>query len=260
MNVVLLFLVIMVHDVLFDDRIDDEADLLIDENIIEYGELQEENLLQANCCDYEPINTGFSNFDNVSSIWEEDEVDLEEKEFYLNKVLDLKIDFRNEKYINLDEIPIGYKFKPTDEQIMLYLIRKTMSIPIPTNVIHDIHASVFFEKHPKELVTNLHDGREWYFFIRHDDAKSYKKRISGVCYDECSSLWWKRENQFPILDGEDTIIGCKFIFRFFRKTQNITRKSHWKMAEFHLPRRRNSNKDMIWTLAKIMRGSDHEMA
>lgn len=49
------------------------------------------------------------------------------------------------------ELPAGYKFMPTDEELVLHLFNKVFGKPLPAEVIQEIVASKLFEKPPKSL-------------------------------------------------------------------------------------------------------------
>ncbi|XP_074297294.1 uncharacterized protein LOC141627994 [Silene latifolia] len=151
------------------------------------------------------------------------------------------------------DIPVGYRFKPTDGQLLVYLNRKAESEALPNTEIEDIDAHTFFTKHPKELVTDICDRREWYFYVQHDDEELYNNVKKEMIYDKLP-CFWSMEERYNIHDEDiiDNVIGYKTVFRFFRKTK----KTFWKLEEF----RSNYEFDKTstnWTLARIIRGTEY---
>ncbi|KAI3463901.1 hypothetical protein Pfo_020564 [Paulownia fortunei] len=77
----------------------------------------------------------------------------------------------------LTQLPAGYRFDPTDEELMkFYLTNKVFDRPVPGEVVKDIDANELYSNSPNAIVnfTAAEDEkREWYFFIHH--RKHYKK-------------------------------------------------------------------------------------
>lgn len=52
----------------------------------------------------------------------------------------------------LAQLPVGYKFLPTDEELVIhYLMNKLLNRLLPANIAPDIDASEFYSKPPNSL-------------------------------------------------------------------------------------------------------------
>ena len=49
---------------------------------------------------------------------------------------------------DLDSLPLGYRFSPTDEELLLYLSNKAHHQPLPTNKIIELN---LYAHHPEQL-------------------------------------------------------------------------------------------------------------
>ena len=53
------------------------------------------------------------------------------------------------------EMPVGYRFVPTDEELVkYYLANKVLYKPLPVKIIREIDAHDLYSKHPKCLGTS----------------------------------------------------------------------------------------------------------
>ncbi|KAI3463900.1 hypothetical protein Pfo_020563 [Paulownia fortunei] len=78
----------------------------------------------------------------------------------------------------LTQLPAGYRFLPTDEELMkFYLTNKVFDRPVPGQVVKDIDANELYSNPPHAIVKSTAGDtlreREWYFFIHHN--KNHKK-------------------------------------------------------------------------------------
>ncbi|KAG8379271.1 hypothetical protein BUALT_Bualt07G0071200 [Buddleja alternifolia] len=160
-----------------------------------------------------------------------------------------------------DEVPIGYRFRPTDEELMrYYLSDKVFLGSVPSQIIREIDVSQLYAHHPKELVESKCDKseREQYFFVHHDDyfhGKIKKERSVG---DEIG-VWRSTGDEVPIYDSRGNIFGFKIHFTYFGCK---TKKTHWRMEEYRLINIESRDDEQVmqiedWVLARITRGTDY---
>ncbi|XP_025886242.1 NAC domain-containing protein 1-like [Solanum lycopersicum] len=131
----------------------------------------------------------------------------------------------------LYSIPLGYRFLPTDDELIEhYLMKKINGEKLPK--INDFQEICINSSHPQEYCTteNKHKrGENWYFFTRRE--KKYKKggrpnrQVGGK-----KGFWKATGNDVEIMkDGQ--IIG-------YRKTLDYQEekgiRSKWKMHEFRI--------------------------
>ncbi|CAH9077654.1 unnamed protein product [Cuscuta epithymum] len=131
------------------------------------------------------------------------------------------------------DMPIGYKFLPTDEELVEhYLMNKVFLRPIPANnIIQDIHTDELYSKSPKSLVENLAGEREWYFFILEDDYY-YGKVVKNRVVVGSEKGFWSSMGEEPICNSEGDVLGYKIHFTFFSAG---SKKTHWRMEKYRLP-------------------------
>ncbi|KAL8457540.1 hypothetical protein ACS0TY_035414 [Phlomoides rotata] len=52
---------------------------------------------------------------------------------------------------NATPFPVGYRFAPTDVEVVMFLSDKAALGSLPAGIIKDIDASEFFSHHPRDL-------------------------------------------------------------------------------------------------------------
>ncbi|XP_060204171.1 NAC domain-containing protein 83-like [Lycium barbarum] len=126
------------------------------------------------------------------------------------------------------KLPPGFRFQPTDEEIVFqYLIRKTFSCPLPASIIPEINIC----KHdPWDLPGDMEQDR--YFFSN----KEAKYRNGNRANRATLGGYWKPTG----LDKQITcskrkpILGMKKTLVFYKgKSQNASR-TDWIMHEYRL--------------------------
>ncbi|KAL6580043.1 hypothetical protein OROMI_008067 [Orobanche minor] len=82
----------------------------------------------------------------------------------------------------IKELPTGYRFSPTDLELIAYLFFRMLGICLLGQVIEDIHENEFYADHPSDIVKDKEEEREWYFCIHSNkhDRKEQDLRIYEV--------------------------------------------------------------------------------
>ncbi|PIN01794.1 hypothetical protein CDL12_25691 [Handroanthus impetiginosus] len=127
-------------------------------------------------------------------------------------------------------IPIGFRFHPTDQELLLYYLRrKAQSLPLPASVIPEFDV---FQSNPWDLPGDSKEKR--YFF---------SKRKRSIIVNNCSSLlragcgYWKstgKEYKPIVGPGSNLVIGIKKSLVFCEGKISGGRKAQWIMHQFCL--------------------------
>lgn len=125
------------------------------------------------------------------------------------------------------KLPVGYRFHPTDEELLLhYLRRKVFGVPLPASVIPELDV---FQADPWSLPGDLKEKR--YFFSRKwgNDSENRCKRAAGSGY-------WKPigKGRQIVASFSNHVIGIKksLIFCVGKNSNDST--TQWIMDEYHL--------------------------
>ncbi|KAL0428299.1 UNVERIFIED_CONTAM: NAC domain-containing protein 1 [Sesamum latifolium] len=127
-------------------------------------------------------------------------------------------------------IPVGYRFHPSDEELTEYLMKKVFSNrPLPRNRIHEVK---LYDFNPEVLAENYTPSgeNEWYFFTPRD--KKYKngsrpKRGAGDGY-------WKASGANKHIMRNSEIISSKKSLCYYKGRPPGGDKTCWMMHEYKL--------------------------
>ncbi|KAK6148600.1 hypothetical protein DH2020_019512 [Rehmannia glutinosa] len=126
------------------------------------------------------------------------------------------------------DLPIGWRFQPTDEELLCsYLAKKVGCGPLPAQVIKEIDATEFFSKHPWDLVDSLSKEEnietEWYFFIHGAGYLHGKMKKNRRVGDENGIGYWRSiGKEDPIYDGDGNVYATKIYSTYFLAKPNGT--------------------------------------
>ncbi|XVE67649.1 hypothetical protein DITRI_Ditri09bG0004900 [Diplodiscus trichospermus] len=126
------------------------------------------------------------------------------------------------------KMPIGYRFHPTDEELVVhYLKRKALSLPLPASVIPVFDV---FQTDPWSLPGDLKENR--YFFSNRygDDHSNNKcKRVAG------SGYWKPIGKEKPIFaSGSNQLVGMRKTLIFCNRKRSNDTKTRWLLHQYHL--------------------------
>ncbi|CAD5322017.1 NAC transcription factor 47 [Arabidopsis thaliana] len=144
-------------------------------------------------------------------------------------------------------LPPGFRFHPTDEELILhYLRKKVSSSPVPLSIIADVD---IYKSDPWDLPAKAPFGeKEWYFFSPRD-----RKYPNGARPNRAAaSGYWKATGTdkliaVPNCEGFHENIGIKKALVFYRGKPPKGVKTNWIMHEYRLadslsPKRINSSR------------------
>ncbi|KAE8710318.1 NAC transcription factor NAM-B1 [Hibiscus syriacus] len=142
-------------------------------------------------------------------------------------------------------LPPGFRFHPTDEELVLhYLMKKLSSSPFPASIIADVDIYKF---DPWDLPDKSVFGeKEWYFFSPRD-----RKYPNGARPNRAAgSGYWKATGTDKIIVTSSMItgrgevhsnIGVKKALVFYKGRPPKGIKTNWIMHEYRLSQSPNSN-------------------
>ncbi|CAK9316723.1 unnamed protein product [Citrullus colocynthis] len=151
------------------------------------------------------------------------------------------------------ELPPGFRFHPTDEElIMFYLRNQATSKPCPVSIIPEVDIYKF---DPWDLPEKADSGEnEWYFFSPRD-----RKYPNGVRPNRAAvSGYWKATGTDKAIYSASKYVGVKKALVFYKGKPPKGVKTDWIMHEYRLI---ESNKQSIkqsgsmrlddWVLCRI---------
>ncbi|KAF8390151.1 hypothetical protein HHK36_024673 [Tetracentron sinense] len=151
------------------------------------------------------------------------------------------------------ELPPGFRFHPTDEElIMYYLQNQVKSMPCPVSIIPEIDIYKF---DPWELPEKAEFGEnEWYFFSPRD-----RKYPNGVRPNRATgSGYWKATGTDKAIHSGSKYVGVKKALVFYKGRPPKGVKTDWIMHEYRLcdsrtphSKRNGSMRLDDWVLCRI---------
>ncbi|KAI3680654.1 hypothetical protein L6452_35427 [Arctium lappa] len=128
-------------------------------------------------------------------------------------------------------LPPGFRFHPTDEELVVYYLKKkASSIPLPVAIIAEVDLYKF---DPWELPSKATFGdQEWYFFSPRDRKYPNGTRPNRAA---TSGYWKATGTDKPILSsGGDQKVGVKKALVFYGGKPPKGIKTNWIMHEYRL--------------------------
>ena len=151
------------------------------------------------------------------------------------------------------ELPPGFRFHPTDEELIVYYLRnQAMSQPCPAPIIPPLNIYKF---DPWELPGRSElSEREWYFFTPRD-----RKYPNGMRPNRATaSGYWKATGTDKAIYSNSRYVGVKKSLVFYQGRPPKGCKTDWIMHEYRLHNNTQSsvkaNKSMKldeWVLCRI---------
>ncbi|KAI3768824.1 hypothetical protein L2E82_19659 [Cichorium intybus] len=122
------------------------------------------------------------------------------------------------------QMPIGYRFRPTDEEIIIHYLRpKVFSLPLPAPAI--LHAHHLFLHHPSRLPGDHKEKR--YFFCKTSSHRPFSNPAG----------YWKpviNSEKFILAPGCNHPIGFKKRFVFYQVSDHRRSRTPWILHQFRL--------------------------
>ncbi|GER25327.1 NAC domain-containing protein [Striga asiatica] len=153
----------------------------------------------------------------------------------------------------LTHVPPGFRFHPTDEELVdYYLRRKVTSRNIDLDVIKDVD---LYKIEPWDLQELCRLGREeqsdWYFFSHKD-----KKYPTGTRTNRATSAgFWKATGRDKAIYSKHDLIGMRKTLVFYKGRAPNGQKSDWIMHEYRLESDENGNsgQEEGWVVCRVFK-------
>ncbi|XP_010260450.1 PREDICTED: NAC domain-containing protein 104-like [Nelumbo nucifera] len=154
-------------------------------------------------------------------------------------------------------LPPGFRFRPTDEELVHFLYRKAALSPCQPDFIPDLE---LYPYDPWELSGKALEGdNQWYFFSRRTS-----NRISENGY------WNPLGVDEPIFTGARNIAGMKKLLVFYLGEAPEGDKTNWMMQEYRLSdsgssssrssrKKGSSKRDLTaWVICRVYQRNDDD--
>ncbi|OIT05595.1 PREDICTED: NAC transcription factor 29 [Nicotiana attenuata] len=135
---------------------------------------------------------------------------------------------------NSEQLPPGFRFHPTDEELIMYYLRnQATSRRCPVSIIPEVDVYKF---DPWELPEKAEFGeREWYFFTPRD-----RKYPNGVRPNRAAvSGYWKATGTDKAIYSGSKYVGIKKALVFYKGRPPKGIKTDWIMHEYRLSESRS---------------------
>ncbi|KAF2301842.1 hypothetical protein GH714_029792 [Hevea brasiliensis] len=125
------------------------------------------------------------------------------------------------------KLPVGYRFHPTDEELLVhYLRRKACGVPLPASIIPELDV---FQHDPWSLTGDLKEKR--YFF-----GRKWGNDSENRCKRAAASGYWKpigKDRQI-VASLSNHVIGTRKTLIFCEGKHSNDSKTQWIMHEYRL--------------------------
>nr|QBM78856.1 NAC5 domain protein [Pinus massoniana] len=163
----------------------------------------------------------------------------------------------------LQQLPPGFRFHPTDEELVIHYLKKKVSCsPLPASIITEID---LYKYDPWELPAKASYGeQEWYFF----SPRNRKYPNGDRPNRSAGSGYWKAtgtDKPIVIMSGTASLqnVGVKKSLVFYRGSPLKSLKTNWIMHEYRLAetmstrKRKGSLRLDDWVLCRIYKKVSH---
>ncbi|KAE8705070.1 Detected protein of unknown function [Hibiscus syriacus] len=125
------------------------------------------------------------------------------------------------------KMPIGFRFHPTDEELVVYYLkRKALCLPLPASVIPEFNV---LHTDPWSFPGDLKENK--YFFSTRDSNDSNKKRKRVAA----SGCWKPIGKEKPILaSGTNEIVGMRKTLIFCERKSSNGTQTRWLLHQYRL--------------------------
>ncbi|KAK1272678.1 NAC domain-containing protein 7 [Acorus gramineus] len=147
-------------------------------------------------------------------------------------------------------VPPGFRFHPTDEELVDYYLRKKVaSRRIDLDVIKDID---LYRIEPWDIQEKCKIGseeqNEWYFFSHKD-----KKYPTGTRTNRATTAgFWKATGRDKPIYSKHNLIGMRKTLVFYRGRAPNGQKSDWIMHEYRLESDENGAPQVVFSVPVVL--------
>ncbi|PAN07322.1 hypothetical protein PAHAL_1G326500 [Panicum hallii] len=149
-------------------------------------------------------------------------------------------------------VPPGFRFHPTDEELVDYYLRKKVaSNKIDLDVIKDVD---LYKIEPWDLQEKckigMEEQNEWYFFSHKD-----KKYPTGTRTNRATTAgFWKATGRDKPIYTKNCLVGMRKTLVFYRGRAPNGQKSDWIMHEYRLETTENgTTPEEGWVVCRVFK-------
>ncbi|GAB4833347.1 hypothetical protein Ancab_031591 [Ancistrocladus abbreviatus] len=169
----------------------------------------------------------------------------------------------------MSEIPVGYRFYPTEEELIFFLHQKLEGAQLDLDRL--IPVLDIYDYNPWDLPQHSGDVcrgdtqlKEWYFFIPAQEREARGGRPNRLTQ---TGYWKATGSPGWVFSSDNRIIAGKRTMVFYMGRSPTGRKTHWKMNEYratdHLHQQRprvEFSVCRVYTESKCVRSYDRRPA
>ncbi|XP_038904529.1 NAC domain-containing protein 7-like [Benincasa hispida] len=150
------------------------------------------------------------------------------------------------------QVPPGFRFHPTDEELVDYYLRKKIcSRRIELDVIKDVDLYKIEPWDLQEICSlGTEDQNEWYFFSHKD-----KKYPTGTRTNRATAAgFWKATGRDKAIYSKHDLIGMRKTLVFYKGRAPNGQKSDWIMHEYRLETDENATpQEEGWVVCRVFK-------
>ncbi|XVF49347.1 hypothetical protein PTKIN_Ptkin04bG0004400 [Pterospermum kingtungense] len=150
------------------------------------------------------------------------------------------------------QVPPGFRFHPTDEELVDYYLRKKItSRRIDLDVIKDVDLYKIEPWDLQELCRiGTEEQNEWYFFSHKD-----KKYPTGTRTNRATAAgFWKATGRDKAIYSKHDLIGMRKTLVFYQGRAPNGQKSDWIMHEYRLETDENgTSQEEGWVVCRVFK-------
>ncbi|XP_075505763.1 NAC domain-containing protein 7-like isoform X2 [Primulina tabacum] len=153
---------------------------------------------------------------------------------------------------SFSNVPPGFRFHPTDEELVDYYLRKKIaSIKIDLDVIKDVDLYKIEPWDLQELCRIGTEGQDDYYFFSHKD----KKYPTGTRTNRATKVgFWKATGRDKAIFSKHDLIGMRKTLVFYKGRAPNGLKSDWIMHEYRLETNENGTPQAKgWAVCRVFK-------
>ncbi|CAK9311071.1 unnamed protein product [Citrullus colocynthis] len=153
----------------------------------------------------------------------------------------------------IPHVPPGFRFHPTDEELVDYYLRKKVgSKRIDLDIIKDVDLYRIEPWDLQELckLAGSEDQNEWYFFSHKD-----KKYPTGTRTNRATKAgFWKATGRDKAIYVRHSLVGMRKTLVFYKGRAPNGQKSDWIMHEYRLETNENATpQEEGWVVCRVFK-------
>lgn len=153
----------------------------------------------------------------------------------------------------LSHVPPGYRFHPTDEELVDYYLREKVAARQMFDVIKDVDLYKIEPWDLREICkigSEEQEQHEWYFFSHKD-----KKYPTGTRTNRATKAgFWKATGRDKAIYSKHNLIGMRKTLVFYKGRAPNGQKSDWIMHEYRIETNENGTpQEEGWVVCRVFK-------